>query len=56
MSSYLTDEHAPPQDITPSWMIPLEGGSMEDKLIIGHNVSFDRSYVKEQYQLKVTNK
>jgi len=32
-------------------MIPLEpeGGSMEPKIVIGHNVGFDRARVKEQY-------
>ena len=32
-------------------MIPLEpkGGSMEPKIVIGHNVGFDRARVREQY-------
>lgn len=43
-------------------LIPLEtpinsarppGGQWKKKLIVGHNVSFDRSYIKEQYLLKV---
>uniref|UniRef100_A0A3Q3X4M6 DNA polymerase subunit gamma-1 n=1 Tax=Mola mola TaxID=94237 RepID=A0A3Q3X4M6_MOLML len=42
-------------------LIPLEtpinsarppGGQWKKKLIVGHNVSFDRSYIKEQYLLK----
>ncbi|XP_060892582.1 DNA polymerase subunit gamma-1 [Labrus mixtus] len=42
-------------------LIPLEtplnsvrppGGQWKKRLIVGHNVSFDRSYVKEQYLLK----
>ncbi|XP_037538638.1 DNA polymerase subunit gamma-1 [Nematolebias whitei] len=42
-------------------LIPLEtplnsarppGGQWKERLIIGHNVSFDRSYIKEQYLLK----
>ncbi|KAM9807790.1 LOW QUALITY PROTEIN: DNA polymerase subunit gamma-1 [Neosynchiropus ocellatus] len=47
--------------LTPSDLIPLEtptnsvrppGGEWKEKLIVGHNVSFDRSYIKEQYLLK----
>ncbi|XP_059191026.1 DNA polymerase subunit gamma-1 [Centropristis striata] len=42
-------------------LIPLEtpinsarspGGQWKERLIIGHNVSFDRSFIKEQYLLK----
>uniref|UniRef100_A0A8D0A5F6 DNA polymerase subunit gamma-1 n=1 Tax=Sander lucioperca TaxID=283035 RepID=A0A8D0A5F6_SANLU len=42
-------------------LIPLEtpinsarppGGQWKERLIVGHNVSFDRSYMKEQYLLK----
>uniref|UniRef100_A0A1A8EHG9 DNA polymerase subunit gamma-1 n=1 Tax=Nothobranchius kadleci TaxID=1051664 RepID=A0A1A8EHG9_NOTKA len=42
-------------------LIPLEtsfnssrppGGQWKERLIVGHNVSFDRSYIKEQYLLK----
>lgn len=42
--------------------IPLEthinsarppGGEWKERLIVGHNVSFDRSHIKEQYLLKV---
>lgn len=29
------------------------GGQWKERLIVGHNVSFDRSYIKEQYLLKV---
>lgn len=44
-------------------LIPLEtpfnsarppGGQWKERLIVGHNVSFDRSYIKEQYLLKVS--
>lgn len=44
-------------------LIPLEtpvnstrppGGKWKERLIVGHNVSFDRSYIKEQYLLKVS--
>lgn len=46
---------------TPSLMIPLETRQGEDcgnndwreRLVIGHSVGFDRSYVKEQYYIKV---
>ncbi|KAK7891743.1 hypothetical protein WMY93_023706 [Mugilogobius chulae] len=42
-------------------LIPLEtsinssrppGGQWKERLLVGHNVSFDRSYIKEQYLLK----
>ncbi|XP_072290474.1 DNA polymerase subunit gamma-1 isoform X2 [Eucyclogobius newberryi] len=42
-------------------LIPLEtpinsarpqGGQWKEKLVVGHNVSFDRTYIKEQYLLK----
>ncbi|CAL9697294.1 unnamed protein product [Knipowitschia caucasica] len=42
-------------------LIPLEtpinsvrppGGQWKDRLVVGHNVSFDRTYIKEQYLLK----
>lgn len=44
-------------------LIPLEtpinsvnplGGQWKERLIVGHNVSFDRAYIKEQYLLKVS--
>lgn len=44
-------------------LIPLEtpinsvhplGGRWKERLIVGHNVSFDRAYIKEQYLLKVS--
>lgn len=43
-------------------LIPLEtpfnsarppGGKWKERLIVGHNVSFDRAHIKEQYLLKV---
>lgn len=34
---------------------PDENGSGEKRLVIGHNVAFDRSFVKEQYYVKVTH-
>lgn len=46
-------------------LIPLESSTeqhgpdkkrWQDRLIIGHNVGFDRSFVKEQYYLKVSGK
>lgn len=48
--------------LTPADLIPMEtptnssrppGGQWRERLIVGHNVSFDRSYIKEQYLLKV---
>uniref|UniRef100_A0A8C8FDV6 DNA polymerase subunit gamma-1 n=1 Tax=Oncorhynchus tshawytscha TaxID=74940 RepID=A0A8C8FDV6_ONCTS len=47
--------------LTPADLIPMEtptnssrppGGQWRERLIVGHNVSFDRSYIKEQYLLK----
>ncbi|XP_015260964.1 PREDICTED: DNA polymerase subunit gamma-1 [Gekko japonicus] len=41
--------------LTLSDLIPLESGSncpkqdWQEKLVVGHNVSFDRAYIKEQY-------
>ena len=57
VSSYLTDEKCNiPQDITPDSMIPMSGEDLsKEKLLIGHNVAFDRSFVKEAYQLKVAD-
>jgi DNA polymerase III epsilon subunit-like protein len=34
-------------------MIPIESDRSIPSLIIGHNVAFDRTYIKEQYQLEV---
>lgn len=34
-------------------MIPMCNDVNKPKLLIGHNVAFDRSYVQEAYQLKV---
>ena len=32
-------------------MIPMESDGSVPSLIIGHNVAFDRTYIKEQYQI-----
>ena len=37
-------------------MIPMESDPSIPSLIIGHNVAFDRTYIKEQYQLEVKQK
>lgn len=34
-------------------MIPLEADPSKPSLVIGHNVAFDRTYIKEQYQFEV---
>ena len=34
-------------------MIPLESNPSQPSLVIGHNVAFDRTYIKDQYQLEV---
>ncbi|XP_065672765.1 DNA polymerase subunit gamma-1 isoform X2 [Hydra vulgaris] len=44
----------PIKKLTPSLMIPL-GTSNKKRLIIGHNVCFDRSFVREQYSLEASN-
>ncbi len=37
-------------------MIPIESNPTIPSLIIGHNVAFDRTYIKEQYQLEVNER
>ncbi|CAJ1057266.1 DNA polymerase subunit gamma-1 [Xyrichtys novacula] len=37
---------------TPSNSARPPGGQWKERLIVGHNVSFDRSFIKEQYLLK----
>ncbi|KAM6961340.1 DNA polymerase subunit gamma-1 [Aplochiton taeniatus] len=37
---------------TPSNSVRPPGGEWKERLIVGHNVSFDRGYIKEQYLLK----
>lgn len=37
-------------------MIPLEADPSTASLIIGHNVAFDRTYIKEQYRFEVRGK
>jgi hypothetical protein len=37
-------------------MIPMESNPGIPSLIVGHNVAFDRTYVKEQYQIEVIKK
>ena len=34
-------------------MIPMEAHPSIPSLIIGHNVAFDRTYIKEQYRFEV---
>jgi len=43
-----------PDFIRPDHLIPLEdsngnGGQRESRLVIGHNVAFDRQFIREQY-------
>lgn len=42
------------QNLTISDLIPFESSANESKLIIGHNVGFDRSFLQDQYQLSET--
>ncbi|XP_070686477.1 DNA polymerase subunit gamma-1 [Pempheris klunzingeri] len=37
---------------TPTNSVRSPGGQWKNRLVVGHNVSFDRSYIKEQYLLK----
>lgn len=39
-------------NLSPPDLIPMGRAVHTDKLIVGHNVSFDRSYIKEQYDIK----
>lgn len=48
------ENHSTPDEISPDWMIPIEN-TRDRKLLIGHNVSFDRSFIKEQYNFNETN-
>ncbi|ELT96390.1 hypothetical protein CAPTEDRAFT_18002 [Capitella teleta] len=41
-----------PENLRPSDLIPL--GSNSEKLIVGHNVGFDRAFVAEQYDINVS--
>lgn len=46
--------------LTLSELIPLETGSSlakqewQERLVVGHNVSFDRAHIKEQYLIQVS--
>ncbi|XP_016384061.1 DNA polymerase subunit gamma-1 [Sinocyclocheilus rhinocerous] len=57
----IEDRYTWSSDLTLSDLIPLEtpanstqprGGVWQERLVVGHNVSFDRAYIKEQYLLK----
>ena len=52
-------------DVNPDDLIPLETklhssqsefGQWMKRIVVGHNVSFDRSFIKEQYFIKVTSR
>lgn len=58
----IEDRYTWSNQITPSDLIPLETtansirpprGIWQERLVVGHNVSFDRAHIKEQYLLKV---
>ncbi|KAK7121751.1 hypothetical protein R3I93_022740 [Phoxinus phoxinus] len=55
------DRYTWSSDLTLADLIPLEtptnssqprGGEWQERLVVGHNVSFDRTHIKEQYLLK----
>ncbi|XP_043084251.1 DNA polymerase subunit gamma-1 [Puntigrus tetrazona] len=57
----IEDRYTWSSDLMLSDLIPLEtlanstqarGGVWQERLVVGHNVSFDRSHIKEQYLLK----
>uniref|UniRef100_A0A671LVC2 DNA polymerase subunit gamma-1 n=1 Tax=Sinocyclocheilus anshuiensis TaxID=1608454 RepID=A0A671LVC2_9TELE len=57
----IEDRYTWSSDLTLSDLIPLEtpanstqprGGVWQERLVVGHNVSFDRAHIKEQYLLK----
>ena len=59
----IQDSASTEDNVTPDDLIPLESNSgvgssctrdQHPALVIGHNVGFDRSFVKEQYWLQVT--
>lgn len=50
-SSQLTPGDLIPLETPPNSVCPPEGG-WKERLVIGHNVSFDRAHIKEQYLLK----
>jgi DNA polymerase gamma 1 len=53
-------DRSPNDKIVPDDLIPLEtetgghGQQFHEKIIVGHNVSFDRARIKEQYFLEET--
>lgn len=56
------DRYTWSSDLMLADLIPLEtptnssqprGGVWQERLVVGHNVSFDRAHIKEQYLLKV---
>lgn len=57
----IEDRYTWPSDLTLTDLIPLEtpanstqprGSVWQNRLVVGHNVSFDRAHIKEQYLLK----
>lgn len=55
VSDYIVDaDKEIPKDIMPKHLIPFDTvNKMEERLLIGHNVSFDRSFLASQYKMKV---
>ncbi|XP_071384524.1 DNA polymerase subunit gamma-1 isoform X1 [Centroberyx affinis] len=52
-SSHLTLADLIPLE-TPINSVRAPGGQWKERLIVGHNVSFDRAHIKEQYLLRAT--
>ena len=59
----IEDRYTWSNQLTPADLIPLETsansirpprGTWLERLVVGHNVSFDRAYIKEQYMLKAS--
>ncbi|CAD5215857.1 unnamed protein product [Bursaphelenchus xylophilus] len=54
-SGRLVEDTPVPERCSLQHLIPLEDGSPDPKLVIGHNVGYDRARVREQYPLKESN-
>lgn len=51
---FTNEYETPGSKLTIQDLIPFESSSSKEKLIVGHNVGFDRSFLKDQYMLKET--
>lgn len=49
-----SDKQESKPHITTEDLIPFESSAKKEKLLVGHNVSFDRSYLSDQYSLQAS--